>query len=281
MIKIINPTQISLHKEFTFDSSHRLNNPTKSEKWNKEVYGKCHNNHGHLFKMVVGLSGLVDEDTGFICNFVEAKKLINELIIDKLDHHFINEVSFMKGKVVTCENLVEEIWRILDNHFITTGQNYYLKTLTIYETPTSSIIKEVRESDIAWLSGFLDGDGSISLLKAGTHAYEGRIEFYNTDKRPLKKASLLVGRPIKVDTEDRGNPNRKLGYHVTTYKLQELKHFLIKLFPYLVEKREQAEVLLMYVNERLPHIGKHYTSGELKRYQKLYSRMKQLNKLGK
>lgn len=143
-IKIIEPYQLTLSKEFTFDSSHNLENPYKSKKWNVKTYGKCYNNHGHLFRMIVELSGLADKDTGFICNFVNIKKLINKLVIGKLDHHFINEVSFMKGQICTCENLVSTIWKILDNYFIKTHQNYYLKSLTIYETPTSCVSKKIN-----------------------------------------------------------------------------------------------------------------------------------------
>ena len=30
-----------------FEAAHRLHNPDKPDEWNREVYGKCNNPHGH------------------------------------------------------------------------------------------------------------------------------------------------------------------------------------------------------------------------------------------
>jgi 6-pyruvoyltetrahydropterin/6-carboxytetrahydropterin synthase len=43
------------------------------------------------------------------------KKIINQKVIDQLDHRNINEdVEFMRGKMASIENLVVEIWDQLE-----------------------------------------------------------------------------------------------------------------------------------------------------------------------
>ena len=268
-----------IHKEFTFDASHRLVNLKKSAEWNKEVYGKCNNkpSHGHTFRMVVELSGEINNDTGFIVNFVDLKRMVNELIIEKLDHHFINEVDFMKGKLCTCENLVEEVWKILNDYLISNKADYYLKELVIYETTTSSIMEKVEETELAWVAEFIDGDGTILLSKRA-----GRIEIYNTNLEALNKAKQILGsRDLKRDYiySNKGFPRRKPGYHTTINKQTLLKHTLIKILPYLVEKREQGKILLEYLNLRKKH--PRFSLKEKKKLSSLVKRMKAVNQRGR
>ena len=96
-----------------FNAAHRLYNPSWSKEKNDEVFGKCANDnwHGHNYELLVTVKGEPDPDTGFL---VDAKKLsiiINEHVVDKLDHRNLNlDVDFMQGKMCSSENLVTEIW---------------------------------------------------------------------------------------------------------------------------------------------------------------------------
>ena len=56
----------TITKIFSFDSSHRLDNPDLSEEENKKVFGKCNNlpSHGHSYKLFVTVSG--EEENGMI-----------------------------------------------------------------------------------------------------------------------------------------------------------------------------------------------------------------------
>ena len=64
--------------------------------------------------MTVTVKGSVNPETGFVMNFKDLKKLVNEEILDKVDHKNLNlDVDFMKGKLTSCENLIMEFWKIL------------------------------------------------------------------------------------------------------------------------------------------------------------------------
>ncbi|HYV53359.1 MAG TPA: 6-carboxytetrahydropterin synthase [Chitinophagaceae bacterium] len=123
------------HKSRTFNAAHKLYNPSWSKEKNDEVFGKCANDnwHGHNYELFVTVKGEPDPDTGFL---VDAKKLsiiINEHIVDKLDHRNLNlDVDFMQGKMCSSENLVIEIWNQLRSHL---PDNVQLHCIKLYETP--------------------------------------------------------------------------------------------------------------------------------------------------
>jgi len=128
---------VKVSKEFTFDSSHRLNNDHMSEDWNKLIFGKCNNepSHGHTYKMIVTVEGEPNSDTGMVINFAKLKEIVNLVIIEEYDHKFLNNVI---SGVTTCENMVKIIYDKLSNHFPSPAiveANLY--SITLYETPTS------------------------------------------------------------------------------------------------------------------------------------------------
>jgi 6-pyruvoyltetrahydropterin/6-carboxytetrahydropterin synthase len=107
---------IYISRETHFCAAHKLWNEKWSKEKNFEVFGPCANEnwHGHNFDMRVTVKGKPDPDTGFVINFKDLKKLVNEEIIQKVDHKNLNiDVPFLKGKLTSCETLVVEFWNIL------------------------------------------------------------------------------------------------------------------------------------------------------------------------
>jgi len=130
-------TNKTITKEFQWDCAHRLHDIECSEEQNKEIFGKCNNMHGHTYKMFITVSkagnNLVN---GMIINFVELKKIVNELIVERFDHKVLNEDELYKdGRLTTCENQVDDIWDLLDIPFQRIG--ILLQEIKLYETPTS------------------------------------------------------------------------------------------------------------------------------------------------
>ena len=113
-----------------FNAAHKLYNPNWSKEKNEEVFGKCANEHfhGHNFELYVTIKGEPDPDTGFIFDAKKLGALINERVIEKLDHHNLNtDVDFMEGKLCSIENLVMGIWNELEQHLPETVQLHCLK----------------------------------------------------------------------------------------------------------------------------------------------------------
>ena len=117
----------------TFAAAHRLFKPELSDEENYQLFGKCSNPnwHGHNYTLEVVVAGEVDEDTGFVMDLKELKKIVKNYIIEEVDHKNLNiETKFMKGMIPTSENIVLAIWDELKDK-IPQGKLYSVK---LYET---------------------------------------------------------------------------------------------------------------------------------------------------
>jgi 6-pyruvoyltetrahydropterin/6-carboxytetrahydropterin synthase len=117
-----------------FNAAHKLFNPNWSREKNELMFGKCANEnwHGHNFDLHVTVKGNPDPETGFVFDVKKLSVIINEHVIDKLDHKNLNvDVDFMAGKICSIENLVIAIWKQLAPHIPTGVQ---LHSLKLWET---------------------------------------------------------------------------------------------------------------------------------------------------
>jgi 6-pyruvoyltetrahydropterin/6-carboxytetrahydropterin synthase len=109
-------SMVFITRKERFNAAHRLFRPEYSDEQNLKVFGKCSNPnwHGHNYTLQVTVKGEVSKETGFVANLKELSRIINEKVILPLDHRNINlEVSFMKGKLASTENLAISIWQEL------------------------------------------------------------------------------------------------------------------------------------------------------------------------
>jgi 6-pyruvoyltetrahydropterin/6-carboxytetrahydropterin synthase len=96
-----------------FSAAHRMYREDLSDEENLRVFGKCSNPnwHGHNYILEVTVKGEIKKELGFFINLGTLKEIVTDVIISKLDHKNLNlEVSFMKGKIATTENLAVSIW---------------------------------------------------------------------------------------------------------------------------------------------------------------------------
>ena len=118
-----------------FNAAHKLFNPSWSKEENEFVFGKCANEnwHGHNFELHVTIAGNPNPETGFVYDVKKLSLIINQFIIEKLDHKNLNvEVDFMAGKICSIENLIEGIWNQLSPQLPT---EIKLHSLKLFETP--------------------------------------------------------------------------------------------------------------------------------------------------
>ena len=116
-----NPTQPLM--EFTkcahFSASHRLYNPEFTDEKNEAVFGKCNNpnGHGHNYDVEFTVSGPQDPETGLVIDLIAFEKLIEQHILDPLDHKNLNlDVPWMSDVIPTAENIALKIWEQLAPH---------------------------------------------------------------------------------------------------------------------------------------------------------------------
>ena len=117
-----------------FNAAHKLYNPAWDREKNEQVFGKCANEnwHGHNYELYVTIKGKPEPGTGFLYDAKKLSIIIQQHIIQVLDHHNLNlDVEFMKGKMCSTENLVIEIWNQLVPHI---PEHVQLHCIKLYET---------------------------------------------------------------------------------------------------------------------------------------------------
>ena len=132
---------VYITKQVHFCAAHRLYNPDWDDEQNNTVFGLCANKnwHGHNFDLFVTIKGQPDPDTGFVMNFKDLKQVVNDHVLETVDHKNLNlDVPFMKDKMTSCENLIIEFWKILKPLVTEESKGRAeLYALKLYETPTS------------------------------------------------------------------------------------------------------------------------------------------------
>jgi 6-pyruvoyltetrahydropterin/6-carboxytetrahydropterin synthase len=111
---------VTVTRRMTFNAAHRVHNPALSDEENRALFGKCNNPnwHGHNYVLEVSVAGDIDERTGYVVDLGIVKQIVQEEIIDRVDHRNLNiEVDFMRGVIPTTENLVVACWRVLEPRF--------------------------------------------------------------------------------------------------------------------------------------------------------------------
>ena len=109
---------IYLTRRERFNAAHRMFRPEWDDEKNASVFGKCSNPnwHGHNYTLYVTVKGELNAETGYVVNLKTLSKIINDTIVEKVDHKNINlEVDFMKGKIASSENLAISIWEQLES----------------------------------------------------------------------------------------------------------------------------------------------------------------------
>ena len=111
-----------------------------SEEKNAEVFRKCANPHwhGHNYNLFVTVKCDVTHETGYLIDLKLLKTIINEYVIEKLDHKNINlDVPFMAGKMASTELLCIEIFNQLKAP-IEQHKGVFLHSVKLYETENNS-----------------------------------------------------------------------------------------------------------------------------------------------
>lgn len=113
--------KVQITRIFTFAAAHHL-------PYHK---GLCRFTHGHEWKLEVTVADYKNPHTEMVLDFSDLKKAVNENIINKLDHNYLNDLMYNP----TAENLCEWIWRKLSD---VTG--YPIYSIKLWESENSFAI---------------------------------------------------------------------------------------------------------------------------------------------
>ena len=108
---------VYLTRRTTFSAAHRLWSNHLTEEENIDLYDKCANpnGHGHNYILDVTVRGNPEPRTGMVLNLTDLKQVINEHVIDWVDHKHLNyDVFWLEGSILTTEMLVIKFWERLE-----------------------------------------------------------------------------------------------------------------------------------------------------------------------
>jgi len=118
--------KILAKKKFEFQAGHYLPNHQ----------GACHRQHGHSYQLEIIIKGPIrtkGPEKGMIVDFSNLKQIIQKAILDKVDHHMLNDI----WENPTAEEMVGSIATILKKEL---PRNIVLEQVELYETSSSSAI---------------------------------------------------------------------------------------------------------------------------------------------
>lgn len=130
---------IRLTKEFSFEAAHAL-----------EGYdGRCREIHGHSYRLYITIKGEPESDPespkyGMVIDFGELKRIVNEQIIDRLDH------SFMMRRTPEAEQVAADL-----------SGRFRRVVLTDYQPTTENLLSDFAER----LLGALPEEVELCKLK--------------------------------------------------------------------------------------------------------------------
>lgn len=128
-------------KEFTFEYGHRLDGYADGKK------NTCGNpaGHGHSGILQVSVMStaatIPNPETGMIVDFKELSKVVNEHVISKLDHAFLN-IDVPEIGRPTAENMIGWIWEQLRKPL--EEKKCALVELKLWETANSFITLNIH-----------------------------------------------------------------------------------------------------------------------------------------
>ena len=125
--------KVAVFRKEHFNAAHRLNNPMWDAATNANVFGKCNNPnyHGHNYELIIKVTGVPDEATGYVYDMKLLSDLIQVNVLDRFDHKNLNEdtVEF-KNLNPTAENIAIVIYNILRKKI----EEKYELQIRLYET---------------------------------------------------------------------------------------------------------------------------------------------------
>ena len=121
-----------------FNAAHRLYRKDWGDEQNNAVFGKCNNPnfHGHNYELIVGITGEIDPQTGYVIDIKILKDIIVQEVEEPFDHKNLNlDVSEFADLNPTAENIAVVIWNRIRRRIDSSMD----VQVTLYETPRNFV----------------------------------------------------------------------------------------------------------------------------------------------
>jgi 6-pyruvoyltetrahydropterin/6-carboxytetrahydropterin synthase len=121
-----------------FNAAHRLFHKDWTDEKNAATFGKCSfpNYHGHNYELEIRVIGEIDPDTGYVMDLKLLSDLVNEYVLEKMDHKNLNlDVVEFRNMNPTAENIAVVIYELLRPR-IDPSKDLFIR---LYETPRNFV----------------------------------------------------------------------------------------------------------------------------------------------
>ena len=98
--------------------------------------GPCKKMHGHNWRVEVEITGEKLDKIGMVVDFKEIRKATN-LVVDELDHEFLNNLDPFSEDNPTAENIAIYIFTKLSEEF--SNKNVKVNSIKLWETDKSAV----------------------------------------------------------------------------------------------------------------------------------------------
>jgi hypothetical protein len=99
-------------------------------------------------------------------------------------------------------------------------------------------------TEIAYLAGIIDGEGCFAMhRRRGTHIFGTQLQIGNTDVRMLHWVREHFGGSVKFEKRSQSHHKPMWRWASATSELESITRAVL---PFLIVKREQAELFLAY-----------------------------------
>ncbi|ALM49936.1 6-pyruvoyl tetrahydrobiopterin synthase [Flavobacterium psychrophilum] len=130
--------RVTVSRSAHFNAAHRLYRKDWADAQNNAVFGKCNNPnfHGHNYELIVGVTGEIDPQTGYVIDIKILKDIIADEVETPFDHKNLNlDVPEFADLNPTAENIAVVIWNRIRRR-IDAAMNL---EVVLYETPRNFV----------------------------------------------------------------------------------------------------------------------------------------------
>lgn len=114
-------------KQYKFCAAHKYWNENWDEAKNIEIFHDDVKLHGHNYDLYVTIKGPIDPESGFVINLKYLNEVVNNKVIDILDHSLIQDNKWFSTKQPSTENLVIFIWKQISSEILLPAKLFCIK----------------------------------------------------------------------------------------------------------------------------------------------------------
>lgn len=144
-------------------------------------------------------------------------------------------------------------------------------------------VNVISLSDLAYIAGFIDGEGTLTIRRSVKYKtknvyYQAYAVINNTYEPTMRWLHGLLGGSLRqIKQYSKSKTVRHKDIFTLTIEPRMLRVLLPKILPYLKEKKQHAEILLMFLKTKVYGYGRPIPSYVIDQREKLIQQIRSLN----